>query len=181
MATITSTGTFNVAEGAVASVSAAVTILPAVGVGSGRGRLIHPTLGTYDYARGPDQWMNVDGDAIIQPVWASTKTLRGAANTLFQGDLRDVIAEERWTQGIAMDLDQARMLVAMWQNPPDPSVATVQWWPSYSNELGFNVVILSLRVGPGEGINLDPLVKNGNGYVRGPVILRMRVVSRVEE
>ena len=82
---------------------------------------------------------------------------------------------------IQVSLHWSWLLVAMWQNPPDPSVATVQWWPSYSNELGFNVVILSLRVGPGEGINLDPLVKNGNGYVRGPVILRMRVVSRVEE
>ena len=180
MPTVTSSGSFAVGAGTTESVATTVTILPAIGTGQGRGRLIHPSLGTYDYVRGPDAWLNVDGDVLIPPVWGSAKTLLGAANTLFVGDIRDVIVAEEWTQGIGMDLAQARMLIAMWQNAPDPADGYVQWWPSYSNDLGFNVVLLGLAIGGNEGIRLTPLVKNGTGYVRGPVTLRMRIASRVE-
>ena len=178
MTLLQSIGTFTVAAGTVETVSAAVTIVPSAGIALGRGRLTHPSLGVYDYGRGPDEWSNVDGDAIIAPIWSSHQTLLGASNTLFQGDLRDVTVEERWTQRIAMELVQARMLMAIWQNPPDPSVAYVQWYPSYANDLGFNVVILDFSIG-GQGINLNPLVKNGIGWVRGPVTIKMRIASRV--
>ena len=181
MTILTSSGTFAIGAGTVETLSTTITIAPAAGVGEGTGRLIHPTpgIGTYDYYRGPDAWRNVDGDVIISPIWDSSKTLLGSANTLFVGDIRDVIVEERWTQSVAMELDMARALIAMWQNPPDPAVAYVQWYPSYSCDLGFNVVILSLGIGGEEGIELTPLVKNGVGYVRGPVVLKMRIASRV--
>ena len=181
MATITASGTFPVGAGDVATATTRVTIQPAIGTGTGRGRLVHPALGVFDYLAGPDQWQNVDGDAIIAPIWSTQKTLLGAANTLFVGDLRDVIVEERWVQSIAMPLDMARMLIAIWQNPPDPADGYVQWWPSYANELGFNVVILSLSVAGNDGVTMSPLVKNGAGWVRGPVTLRMRIAGRVDE
>lgn len=180
MTTLTSTGSFTVGSGSVVTISAPLVVIPAASVGSGTGRLIHPTFGTFDYLRGPDEWQNMDGDAIIAPIWSSTKTLLGAANTLFVGDLRDVVVEERWTQRVAMELDQARMFIAMWQLPPDPAAAYVQWYPSYANDLGFNVVLLDLIVGGSQGINLSPLVNNGEGWVRGPVTIKMRIVSRIE-
>lgn len=180
MTTLTSSGTFAVGAGAIATLTAAVTVIPSVGTGQGRGRLIHPSLGTYDYIRGPDEWANIDTDAIIAPIWSSTKTLLGAANTLFLGDIRDVIVEERWIQSTAMELSQARMLIAMWQTPPDPTVAYVQWFPTYSNDLGYNVVILGLSAGGSEsGVTLNPLVKNGIGWAKGPIVLKMRIAGRV--
>jgi hypothetical protein len=178
MTTLTTTGTFTIGDGTLASASTTLRILPASGVGSGPGRLIHPDLGTYDYPRSPDQWVNVDGDVIIPPVWASAKTLKGASNTLFQGDIRDVLIEEHWVQTLAMDLAQARMLIAMWQNPPDPADGFVEWYPSYANDLGFQVVMLDLSIGQAGGQTFTPLVKNGSGYVRGPVKLKMRIVDR---
>ena len=179
MTTLTATGTFAVGAGSVTTLATTVTIIPSTGTGTGRGRLVHPTLGSFDYLRGPDEWQNIDTDAIIAPIWSSTKTLLGAANSLFQGDLRDVVIEERWTQRVAMELDQARMLIAMWQTPPDPTVAYVQWYPSYANALGFNVVLLDLAIGGGTGITLNPLTKNGVGWARGPVVLKMRIASRI--
>jgi hypothetical protein len=179
MTTLTTTGTFTIGDGTLAETSTTLHILPAAGVGSGPGRLIHPTLGTYDYARPPDVWVNVDGDVIIPPVWASAKTLKGAANTLFAGDIRDVVVDEQWTQSVAVELAMARMLIAMWQSPPDPADGFVQWYPSYANDLGFKVVLLDLTIGQGGGISFTPLVKNGSGFVRGPVRLKMRIVDRV--
>ncbi len=139
--------------------------------------MIHPSLGTYDYIRGPDEWMNIDGDIIIPPVWSSSKTLLGAANTLFIGDVRDVIVEERWTQGVAGELQHMRALLAMWMNPPDPAVAYVEWWPNYTSAEGFNVIFLSMTLG-GQGITISSLSKQG--WVRGPLVLRMRIASRIE-
>jgi hypothetical protein len=154
-----------------------LTVLPVPVGATGRGRLIHPTFGTYDYPMPPDEWVNLRGDAIIAPIWASTKTLLGAANTLFVGDVRDVICEERWTQGIVYGgTAHADALIAMWSNPPDPSVAYVQWFPNYSSTQGFNVVLLGLTLGQ-KDITTSSL--SHGGHDRGPLILRLRIASRI--
>lgn len=176
MTTLTSSATITVGAGTTAVDTTTLTVLPAIGTGTGRGRLIHPSLGIYDYPRGPDAWSRMDGDSIDPPIWGSTKTLDGAANTLFKSNIRDTIKEERWTQSIAGELDFVRMLIAMWTNPPDPSVAYVQWYPNYTNAHGYNVILLDLTVG-GQDITLTPLTKQG--WVRGPMVLRMRIASRI--
>jgi hypothetical protein len=68
MTILTSSATIAVGDGAAAVDSVQLTVLPAVGAPNGRGRLVHPSLGTYDYVRGPDEWTNIDGDAIIAPI-----------------------------------------------------------------------------------------------------------------
>ncbi len=178
MSTLTSSATIAIADAAVVTESIALTVLPAPVAGSGSGRLIHPDIGTYDYTRPPDEWVNLRGDIIVAPIWASTKTLLGAANTLFAGDVRDVIVEERWTQGIVGPTSHADMLIAMWTNPPDPSVAYVQWWPNYSSDFGFNVVMLSLTLG-GRDITTSTLSKATTYRDRGPLVLRMRIAGRL--
>lgn len=181
MSTLSSTATLTIADAAVAAESITVTVLPAPTGGSGPGRLVHPdpALGTFDYWRPPDETSGMLGaGAVIRPIWSSTKTLLGAANTLFAGDIRDVMIEERWTQTVVFTQAQLEMMVAMWTQPPDPSVAYVQWYPSYLNGLGFNVVLLDLKAGPGgEGITTTPL--RNAGWVRGPVVLRMRLISQI--
>lgn len=176
MSVITSSATLTIADAATAVDSLTITVIPAPVSSTGRGRLIHPSLGSFDYARPPDEWSNMRGDAIIPPVWASTKTLLGAANTLFAGDLRDVICEERWTQPVIASTDFADMLIAMWVNPPDPSVAYVEWWPNYTTDQGFRVVMLGLTLG-GKDITTHSL--SHGGYDRGPLVLRMRLVERL--
>ncbi len=176
MTTLTSQTTFTVGESTVETASINLSILPAIGAGTGKGRLIHPTLGTYDYEKCPDEWQNVDGDVIIPPVWSSSKTLEGASNTLFAGHIRDVIVEERWTDEVSAPLTMVRMLTSFWQNPPDPALDFVRWYPNYINALGFKVILMSLELN-GAGINFDWFSRNG--YVHGALVLRMRIVGRV--
>ena len=128
MTTLTASATLTIGDASTVTESISLLVLPVAGSYEGTGRLVHPTFGTYDYERPPDEWTNLDGDALIAPIWASTKTLLGAANTLFAGNLRDVIVEERWTQPVCCLAAHLRALLPMWMNPPDPSVAYVEWY-----------------------------------------------------
>lgn len=179
MTTLTSSATLAVGDGSTATESITLVVLPAIGTGTGRGRLIHPSLGTYDYPRSPDEWSYIDTDVINPPIWSSTKTLKGASSTLFVSDIQDVLHEERWTQSLVDGvgaLDFVRMMIAMWSTPPDPAVAYVQWFPNYASPLGFNVILEDLTIGSKQ-VTLTPLIKQG--YVRGPMVLTLRVVSRI--
>lgn len=177
MTILTSSATITVGDGATATDSVQITVLPVAGAQQGRGRLIHPSLGTYDYPTGPDEWTNIDGDVIIAPIWASTKTLVGSANTLFVGNLRDVTVEERWTQSVACRIEHVRALLAFWMNPPDPSVAYVEWYPSYTSALGYKVILLDLTLA-GKAVTITSL--SHQGWARGPLVLRMKIAGRVE-
>lgn len=176
MTILTSQTTFTVGEASTEATSTSITILPTIGVGTGKGRLIHPTLGTYDYERCPDEWSNMDGDAIIAPIWASSKTLNGASNTLMMGNIRDVVVEERWIGDISASLTMVRTLASFWQNPPDPAIDYIQWYPNYVNALGFKVIIAALELN-GQGLNFDYVSRQG--YVTGTLVLRMRIAGGV--
>lgn len=175
MSTLTASTSFTVGASSTVVESVSVTILPAIAAGVGRGRLVHPTLGTYDYAQMPDQWTNVDGDIIISPIWASSKTLDGAANTLWQGNVRDVEVRESWT--FAVSIAQLRSILAMWQSPPDPDVGYVAWYPNYTNGLGFQVLMLEVTVG-GQGVTLN-YISRLHSFVIDDMALRMRIVARL--
>jgi hypothetical protein len=176
MTTLTSTATFTIGAAATVVEEASALILPVAGASTGRGRLVHPSLGTYDYAHAPDEWENLDGDVIVAPIWATSKTLEGSANTLWQGNIRDVTVEERWTGQLSATLAHLRMLLAFWQNPPDPASAYVQWFPSYANAHGYSVLLLALEVG-GQGINLNYIARQN--WVAQPITLRMKIAGRV--
>lgn len=175
MTTLTSATTFTIGASSTAIETAQVLILPTLAAGTGRGRLVHPTLGTYDYAHMPDEWVNVDGDVLIAPVWASTKALDGAANTLWQGNIRDVEVEEHWT--FAVSIAHLRSILAMWQDPPDPDDGYVKWYPTYLNALGYNVLMLSVTVG-GQDVKLNWIARR-HSMVIEDLVLRMRVVARL--
>ena len=182
MATLTSSSTVSIGSGSAVVESVTVPILAGIGSATGKGRLIHPTLGTLDYAQAPDEWRNVDADVIVSPVWSNTKTLLGSANALWPGDLRDVEVEERWTQPLAMADAFFRQLLTFFQTPPDPDAdAPVQWWPNYASPLGFQVAIKDVAVGDdgkGNGVVLTPLL-NARGWVEGKVIVTMQVLGRM--
>jgi hypothetical protein len=162
--------------------------------------MVHPVLGTFDYEYKPDQWVNVDGDIIVAPLWQSTKTLRGSVNTFWEGDISEVICEERWLSsgGMAMPVSQFRMLYAMWTTPVDPDVGYIQWFPNYANGNGYNVIISDMVCGaPGNssmarqsGIGyftlvLDDVVNylgpdgENEGWATLPVSLFLKIVSKV--
>lgn len=177
MAILTSQTTFTIGDATTEQASTQITILPALGASTGTGRLIHPTLGTYDYEKCPDEWSNLDGDVIIAPIWSSSKTLQGAANTLFQGHLRDTIIEERWiADGASISLAMLRVLLAFWQNPPNPASNYVLWYPNYTSSFGYKVILVALEVN-GSGINLDYVSRLG--WVTGDVVLRLKVAERL--
>lgn len=187
MTTLTSSSTITIGAGSAVVDSITIPILPVLSPGTGKGRLIHPTLGTLDYPNKPDEWVNIDQDVVIPPIWTTTKTLKGSINVLSQADIRDVIVEEHWAQEMNVTIGFLRMLLAFWCNPPDPSGTPVQWWPNYATTLGYQVVLLNLQVGSGlqngrersDGITLNPLVYDPVNWVDEPVTLTMRILGRV--
>lgn len=184
--TISSSATFQVAGGTTAAVQLTLPVLPVWPVESGYGRIIHPTIGAFDYETKPDEWMNIDTDVIIPPVWASTRTMTGAANVLWNGDIRDVVVEERWKAlgGLAMPISQLRMLLMIWTNPIDPAEDYVRWYPNYISPLGFQVLPISVQVG-GQGVTFDDVINykdaegDPDGWVTNPVTFQMKLVGRL--
>lgn len=177
---LTASSTFNVADSATVSAEAQTIIQPPVGYGTGgRGRLVHPTLGTYDYANTPDETVNVDGDVCFSPLWAHAMTLGGGQDTLWPGNLRDARVIERWHQGdVGAPIAHLRTLWAFLTNPPDPaSGAFVQWFPNYANARGYKVVLAEVRAG-GEGYRIDRRLLS-YGYAPAPVELELRIVGYV--
>lgn len=165
---------------AVEDVTVTVLALPITGAPTGRGRLVHPTLGTLDYDYAPTNWTNIDGDVLSSPVWASSKTLQGAATTLWRGDLRDVTCIEHWDQDageLRMPIGMLRSLIAFYSNPPDPASAYVAWHPTYTTDLVFQVALVNLTVG-GQGITLDSIATRRN-WARRDVELTLKVLGRV--
>ncbi|PYJ07923.1 MAG: hypothetical protein DMF06_14295 [Verrucomicrobia bacterium] len=176
MTTLTSSATFSIGDATTVIEQADIVILPVASVGQGRGRLVHPVLGTYDYLHAPDEWTNLDGDVIISPIWSSSKTLSGSSNTLWMGDIRDTVVEEKWTGALSASLTHLRALLAMWQMPPDPAADYVEWWPSYANALGYKVLLIALEVG-GQAISLNYVARQG--WVAAPITLRLKIAERI--
>lgn len=179
MPTLSNSTTFSIGAATPAIEEVTLTIIAAASVVTGKGRLIHPTHGTLDYSYAPNTWTNIDGDVIPKPTWASSRTLDGASNTLWRGNIRDVVVTERWTSasgGIIMPVTMLRNLLLFFLNPPDPASAWVLWYPTYTSELSFKVIMLDLQVG-GEGVTLNSIVTRKN-WVTEEVALSMRIVAR---
>jgi hypothetical protein len=176
VATLTNSTAFTIAAQATAIADATLTVLPVAAAGEGTGRLIHPTLGTYDYPYMPETWTNVDGAAIIAPQWQSSKTLDSGQSTLWVGNIRDVEVIETWTApgGLAMPMDMLRMLISIFQNPPDPESDYLQWWPSYITTVGYDVVLKNLTVG-GTGITFTDT--SLQGWIDLPVALTYQLIG----
>ena len=179
MPLLTATTNFTILDASPVIESVQLSVVAAAGPGSGRGRLVHPTLGTLDYILPPHEWTYMAEDAVIPPIWSSQMTLGGAANTLWAGKLRDVTPEERWlpSAGLSMPLDMLKSLIAFWMNPPDPLTAYIQWFPSYVSSLGFKVVITAIEVG-GSPLTMSPQTV-GTELVEFPVTVKLRIVDRV--
>lgn len=173
MTILTSSSTFSIGAGAVLTETTQITILPIAGAGEGRGRLVHPQLGTYDYAHAPDAWRNLVSDVVVPPIWANARTLSGAANTLWPGSIQDVEVMEEWNSPISMEAAFLNQLLTFWQNPAVPP-EYIEWWPSYQTDLGYKVIILGVTTG-GQEITLDYIFRQG--WVRGTTQLRMRIVG----
>jgi hypothetical protein len=180
MATLTSSETFSVGAAATIEETVQIPVVSAPVPPSGTGRLVHPTLGTYDYEMAPPEWGNMDVDAVVPPIWQNSKTLTGGSNTLWIGVVQDVEVYERWTGPVAMYAPQMRMFLDMWTNPPIPPEYVV-WYPNYLNEFAFKVIILDVSTGGSKGVNMDYTLFQGNGFVKGPVTLSMRLVDYYTE
>lgn len=177
MPTLTNSATWTLGAASPAAEELDIPILPAASGATGRGRLVHPTLGSIDYEKAPDAWSGIDSDVLMPPVWASTKTLSGAANTLWRGHLRDAVATERWLgDDLSMSIEQLRLLLAVWQNPVDPAAGYLQWWPNYTTTLGYQVMMTDVSVA-GQGVTLDYITRQG--WVAAPVTISYRIAGRL--
>lgn len=179
MSTLSSSATLPIGETATATESVALTVLPIAGAGEGRGRLVHPTLGTYDYEQAPDEWDGLSSDVVISPRWIVTAGIFGSVVKLEDGDISDAVCEERWTSPAALGADQWAMLLAMFTAPPDPGAGEfVEWWPSYETNLGFYVALVGLRAGA-NAITMTP-TRQDIDEIEGPVALTLQVLARIE-
>ena len=180
--TLTSSSTFNVQDSALESAEVAGTVQAPVGFGTGgKGRLVHPTLGTYDYPIAPTDTVNVDGDVCFPPSWVTAPTLAGGAVTLWEGNMRDAQVIERWAEGdVGCSVAHLRALWALFANPPDPEDLVeadrfVVWTPSYANANSYKVALVAVRSG-GEEYKLDRRLAE-YGYAPQPVELVLRVID----
>lgn len=175
MATISSNTSLVISPAAPTIETVAVSVLPLSANAIGTGRLTHPTLGILDYPYAPDAWEGVDTDLLIAPIWASTTTLSGVANTLWAGSVKDSQPVERWTSDISMPMIFVRALLNFWMNPPAPETGYITWAPSYVNEHRYKVILLS--VGSSGGVlTMDYISRQG--WLAGELELKMRVVDR---
>ena len=179
MATFSTEATFAVGDtGVTVDESVTVNVTGPVTAPNGTGRLIHPTLGTYDYDIAPDEWGNVDADIIAPPIWSHSLTLTGAASAKWAGTIQDLEVYERWTGRLAVAAGQLRMFVDMWQAPPDkPNY--LRWSPNYINNNTYNVQLVALSCGGQAGVNVDFTILQGRGFVKGPLEMTYRIVSKV--
>lgn len=168
---------YNVADASITSVSVTQIVQPPVGVGTGgRGRLVHPTLGVYDYANTPTETVNVDGDVCFGPIWSHEQTIGGGVDTQWPGYMRDVVVVERWAQGdVGSLLSHLRQLWAFFANPP-ASGAYVLWSPNYANANTYRVAIVAVTAG-GEEYKIDRWLADKRGYTPSPVEIKMRVLG----
>lgn len=176
--TITASSTFTVASGSALSASVSSSVLAAVTSPSGRGRLVHPQLGTYDYANTPDEVEGIDATGLVRPLWIHSVTVGGGVDALWPGHIRDVTVVERWRNG---DVGSTLALFrALWQmfstTPTDPVGTWVVWSPNYLSAVQYRVLLVDVRAGGGQVLDLRLLRK---GYAPQPVELQMRLVSAV--
>jgi hypothetical protein len=71
-------------------------------------------------------------------------------------------------------MDMLRMLILFFTNPPDPTVDYVQWWPSYTNGNGYDVVIKNLSVGD-EDIAFTDISQQG--WMDLPVAITYQIIG----
>ena len=182
MPTLTNTATFSFGPitPTVAETTITILSLPVGTAPTGKGRLVHPTLGTLDYDYAPSSWTDIDADVLIKPVWATSKTLQGSASTLWRGDVRDVACVERWDSDageLRLPMDMLRTLIAFYANPPDPASGYVAWHPTYTSDLAFKVALTSLTVG-GNGVTLD-FIASKQDWARRDVELTLQILGRL--
>lgn len=173
---LSSSSTFDVADQATVSESLSVTVEPPVGLGTGgRGRLVHPTLGTYDYPNTPTETVNLDGDVCFPPIFASSRTFGGNVHAQWDGFAGDVVVVERWVNGeTGGPIAHLRALWQMYANPPEPGDAVI-WTPNYATSKSFRVLIVGVRSGGGE-YTIDRYLA-GKGFAPSPVELELRVLG----
>lgn len=175
---ITVSTDFTVADQTPLSGAASGIVLPSAGyMAGGRGQLIHPSVGTYDYAVAPDEVENVDGDVFYPPVFAHTQTIGGAVDTMWPGYVRDALVTERWKNGdVGCPIAQLQALWQMIQNHPDISTgAYVTWNPNYINGRSYQVALVGLRAG-GSNLMIDMRLARF-GYAPQPVELDLRILG----
>lgn len=167
---------FTIVDAGTESESTSVVVLPLSANSLGTGRLVHPDLGVLDYPYPPDVWENFDTDVIYPPVWAVSPTMGGGAVSVWPGYESDPVVVERWVSDASMPMPFVRTLLGFYTNPPAPEDGYIEWYPSYANELGYRVVILSVTCG-GEGVRFDFLTRQG--WLAGELAVQMKVVGRV--
>lgn len=177
---LSASSTFDVLDASTESAEVTVIVQPAAGYGTGgRGRLVHPTLGTLDYVVSPDEVVDFDGAPLYRPQWARGQTLGGQVDTLWPGFLRDAVVIERWRNGeVGCPIAHLRALWAFFAAPPDPAAGqVVLWHPNYASAAAYKVALANLRAG-GERITIDRRLA-GYGFAPQPVELELRILGAV--
>lgn len=156
----------------------------------------------------PDDTFNMDNEPLTHPATEAVKTIGSTRSVSFDENLEDVIVTEVWQGGG----NRASMTTALWRqfkeyldNQPQFGIGQadfVVWEPRDKTSKTYNVQILSLSVGNGEGerrFNVRDVRMPGSGIAGGGTIddgldsvstadtglvdqevrLRMRVVSEV--
>jgi hypothetical protein len=149
--------------------------------------LDHPLSGTFAspliYPINPQYWTNILDQALIKPLYASTRTLEKTATVQYGKDLTDVEVVETWMGGgnrIAMSLSFFSSLWDMFAGDLDfVSQGFIQWSPRDLGNLKFKIIITDLTVGGQGGITVNHLARQGDGHIYESVQLKMRLIEQI--
>ena len=150
---ISSYKNFFINEGTPTVVSAGVVLLSAgvQGTAGALRRMTHPETDIADliYWGNPDQWTNMDNDALLHPITSTVQTLGGRVVNVFPQTVADILVTETWSGGAG----QASMPGSFWRrlfnyvrNRPNVD-EYVTWEPRDINDRIFQVVLVSVIAG----------------------------------
>ena len=150
---ISSYKNFFINEGTPTVVTAGVVLLSAgvQGTAGALRRMTHPETDIADmvYWGNPDQWTNMDSDALLHPITSTVQTLGGRVVNVFPQTVADILVTETWSGGGG----QASIPGSFWRRLFNyvrnrPAVGTyVTWEPRDINGRIFQVELVSIIAG----------------------------------
>ena len=153
MTIVTNYKNYTINQGTPTVESAGVELLSAgvQGTPGALRRMTHPETDIADliYWGNPDQWTNMDNEALLHPITSTVQTLGGRVVNVFPQTIEDILVTEIWSGGAGQGSIPGsfwRRLFNYVRNRPNVG-EYVTWEPRDINDRTFKVVLVSVIAG----------------------------------
>lgn len=189
---------WEILEGDAQEATATITLVSAESAGTTGAltTLTHPDTTNFPivtYNRNPDRRVNFDQEPLFPPTAETLRTLGTTQVFSTANAIDDVIVTERWNAAngtASMSAAQFRRIYELIVNQPTPAdpEVFVQWQPADRTTRTWNVVLVNLRLGAGNGqldfkevglFSAGTLDAVATGLLDRQVELDLKIVSEV--